>query len=241
MNRVFLPININDNHNKSTQELLHHIILNNSAISDKYKSLTIINNTINYNTNIKNFDNDLFKENLKDLNIKRKKNSKKNVLNINNDIDSEYSEITKSIATSQQKEQINNLKKEIDRLNQENKKQNDYINQINNLKNQLKEKDKEINDLKNKISKGNIKQYVDYNDIMVVHFNSGDGKIDHGIKCLPTETFAEVEEKLYKIYDEYRETNNIFLAKGNVIKRFKKMSENNIQNGDKIQLQNFNE
>ena len=141
----------------------------------------------------------------------------------------------------QLKEQINNLKKEIDRLNQENKKQNDYISQINNLKNQLKEKDKEINDLKNKISKGNVKQYVDYNDIMVVHFNSGDGKIDHGIKCLPTETFAEVEEKLYKIYDEYRETNNIFLAKGNVIKRFKKMSENNIQNGDKIQLQNFNE
>ena len=110
MNHVFLPININDNHNKSTQELLHHIILNNSAISDKYKSLTIINNTINYNTNIKNFDNDLFKENLKDLNLKKKKNSKKNVLNINNDIDSEYSEITKSIATSQQKEQINNLK-----------------------------------------------------------------------------------------------------------------------------------
>ena len=83
--------------------------------------------------------------------------------------------------------------------------------------------------------------YVNYKNIMVVHFNSGDGKIDHGIKCLPTETFAEVEEKLYQIYDEYRETNNIFLAKGNVIKRFKKMSENNIQNGDKIHLQNFNE
>ena len=133
------------------------------------------------------------------------------------------------------------MKKEIDRLNQENKKQNDYISQINNLKNQLKEKDKEINDLKNKISKGNIKQYVDYNDIMVVNFISGDGKINEGIKCLPTETFAEVEEKLYQIYDEYRETNNIFLAKGNIIKRFKKMSENNIKNGDKIQLQNFNE
>ena len=89
------------------------------------------------------------------------------------------------------------MKKEIDRLNQENKKQNDYLNHINNLKNQLKEKDKEINDLKNQISKGNINQYVNYNDIMVVHFISGDGKIDQGIKCLPTETFAEVEEKLF--------------------------------------------
>ena len=113
-----------------------------------------------------------------------------------------------------------------------------YINRVNNLKLQLKDKDKELDIIKmNKPKDG----YVNYNNIMVVHFNSGDGKIDHGIKCLPTETFAEVEEKLYKIYDEYRETNNIFLTKGNVIKRFKKMSENNIQNGDKIQLQNFNE
>ena len=134
------------------------------------------------------------------------------------------------------------MKKEIDRLNQENKKQNDYINQINNLKKQLKEKDKEINDLKNQISKGNINQYVNYNDIMVVHFISGDGKIDQGIKCLPTDTFAQVEEKLYQIYDEYRDNyNNTFLARGNVIKRFKTINENNIKNGDKIQLQNFNE
>ena len=108
----------------------------------------------------------------------------------------------------------------------------DYINQINDLKNKL-------NDLNKKISNdGNLKKYVDYNNIMVVHFISGDGRINHGIKCLKTDTFAEVEEKLYQIYDEFRETNNIFLAKGNIVKRFKKMSENNIKNGDKIQLQN---
>ena len=147
------------------------------------------------------------------------------------------------------KEQINNLQQEINRLNNnlQNANQNifkiqqqqiDYINQISNLNLQLKDKERELNDLKMNKSKDG---YVNYKNIMVVHFNSGDGKIDHGIKCLPTETFAEVEEKLYQIYDEYRETNNIFLAKGNVIKRFKKMSENNIQNGDKIQLQNFNE
>ena len=131
------------------------------------------------------------------------------------------------------------MKKEIDRLNQENKKQNDYISQINNLKNQLKEKDKEINDLKNKISNGNVKKYVDYNDIMVVHFNSGDGKIDHGIKCLPTETFAEVEEKLYKIYEEYRGSNNVFLHKGGTVLRFKTIEENNIKDSDKIIMQVF--
>ena len=178
---------------------------------------------------------------LKDSANKNKISQKKNIVEKANNKNNNLTIEDYKNENKQLKEQINNLKKEIDRLNQENKKQNDYISQINNLKNQLKEKDKEINDLKNKISKGNVKQYVNYNDIMVVHFNSGDGKIDHGIKCLPTETFAEVEEKLYKIYDEYRETNNIFLAKGNIIKRFKKMSENNIKDGDKIQLQNFNE
>ena len=146
------------------------------------------------------------------------------------------------------KEQINNLRQEIKKISKENQKLNNiqtqlnnYINEINNLKNQLKNKDNELNDLKNKISNQNKKKYVDYNDIMVVNFISGDGKINYGIKCLPTETFAEVEEKLYKVYDEYRETNNIFIAKGNVIKRFKKMRENNLKDGDKIQLQNFYE
>ena len=178
---------------------------------------------------------------IKDSANKDKISQKKNIVEKANNISNNLTIEDYKNENKQLKEQINNLKKEINRLNQENKKQNDYISQINNLKIQLKEKDKEINDLKNKISKGNVKQYVDYNDIMVVHFNSGDGKIDHGIKCLPTETFAEVEEKLYKIYDEYRETNNMFLAKGNIIKRFKKISENNIKDGDKIQLQNFNE
>ena len=109
MNHQFLPINIGDNHNKSTHGLLHHIILNNSELSDKYKSLTIINNTINYNTNLKNFDDGLFKEKKKH-NSNKKNNANKKSININNEIDSDFSEITKSIAPSQQKEQIDNLK-----------------------------------------------------------------------------------------------------------------------------------
>ena len=127
---------------------------------------------------------------LKDSANKNKISQKKNIVEKANNKNNNLTIEDYKNENKQLKEQINNLKKEIDRLNQENKKQNDYISQINNLKNQLKEKDKEINDLKNKISIGNIKQYVDYNDIMVVNFISGDGKINHGIKCLPKETFA---------------------------------------------------
>ena len=69
---------------------------------------------------------------------------------------------------------------------------------------------------------------------------SGDGIINNiGIKCLKTDTFAEVEEKLYQIYDEYRESNNTFLAGGKVVLRFKTIEQNNIRDGEKVQLQNI--
>ena len=77
---------------------------------------------------------------------------------------------------------------------------------------------------------------VNFNDIIVIHFISSDQKISYPIKCLKTDIFAEIEEKLYQKYDEYRETNNNFITKGRLILRFKKICENNIQDGDKIQL-----
>ena len=55
---------------------------------------------------------------------------------------------------------------------------------------------------------------------------------------MKTDTFAEVEEKLYQQYEEYRETNNNFITKGKIVLRFKKICENNIKDGDKIQLVN---
>ena len=82
-----------------------------------------------------------------------------------------------------------------------------------------------------------MKRFVNYNNIIAITFVSGDGLINHGIKCLKTETFAEVEEKLYKIYDKYRKTNNTFLHNGDVVMKFKTIEENKIKDGDKIVLQ----
>ena len=42
---------------------------------------------------------------------------------------------------------------------------------------------------------------------------------------------AEVEEKLYKKFPEYRETNNSFVANGEPVLRFKTISQNNIGDG----------
>ena len=118
---------------------------------------------------------------------------------------------------------------------QQNQKENNNI--INNLNEMIKMKDKEITELKSQLEKsGNHKKSVNFDDIMVVNFISLDQKVNKGIKCLKTDTFAEVEEQLYKIYGEYRETNNNFIANGTLVLRFKKMCENNIKDNDTIQL-----
>ena len=82
----------------------------------------------------------------------------------------------------------------------------------------------------------NKPKLVDFNQIRVVQFISDDNSLICGINCLPSDTFAEVEEKLYKIYPEYRETNNIFLVDGKTILRFKTIAENNIQEGHGVQI-----
>ena len=125
-----------------------------------------------------------------------------------------------------QNNQIDN--KEIQKLKDENI----------NLKNQLNLKDNEIKDLQLKIqnnAKINKPKY-DINDIMVVNFMSQDSTINEGVKCLSTDVFAEVEEKLYKKYDNLRNTNNMFTANAKPVLRFKKLCENGIKDGDKIQL-----
>ena len=106
------------------------------------------------------------------------------------------------------------------------------------LKNHLIMKDNEIKDLKFKIQ-NNIKidrPKYDINDIMVINFMSQDSTINEGVKCLSSDTFAEVEEKLYKKYDNLRNTNNMFTANAKPVLRFKKIFENGIKDGDKIQL-----
>jgi type II secretory pathway component HofQ len=107
------------------------------------------------------------------------------------------------------------------------------INEINKLYQIIIEKDNKIKELELKLQKNNKnKIYID--DMMVVNFMSTDQAINTGIACTADDSFAEVEEKLYQIYDEYRNTNNLLLHKGNMVLRFKKIKENNIKNGDKI-------
>ena len=107
------------------------------------------------------------------------------------------------------------------------------INEIYNLKQTIIQKDKEIKELKSKLPKHNLSM----NDIIVINFLSTDQNIRCGIPCLADDTIAEVEEKLYQQFNEFRNTNNILLSRGDTILRFKKVKENNIHNGDTILIQ----
>ena len=132
---------------------------------------------------------------------------------------------------------IQQLENEIQNLRNENQKiKNNQmnINEINKLNQIIMQQDEKIKELELKLQK-NDKIYR--NDIIVINFMSTDQAINTGIACTADDTFAEVEEKLYQMYDEYRNTNNILLHKGNMILRFKKIKENNIKNGDKIIVQ----
>ena len=67
--------------------------------------------------------------------------------------------------------------------------------------------------------------------MMSVNFISNDQQVHYSIPCIPNNTFAEVEEKLYKQFPEYRETNNQFLANGKEVLRFKTINDNKIGSG----------
>ena len=139
------------------------------------------------------------------------------------------------------KEELNNAKKTIEQLKNkikelENqlKSENEFnLNKIQSLQNIINKKDKELNKLNEKlknISDGgkNFNKWV--------NFISNDENINFVIPCSGDDIFAEIEEKLYKEYPDYREPNNKFLVNGEEVLRFKSINDNNIRTGQPIML-----
>ena len=188
----------------------------------------------NYFYKNKNIYNDLINENQKlKSEIDNYKKENENLLNKINQLKIDNDKLTNEVFKAN---------KIISSIN--NKQNNPQVddNTINNLNEIIKLKDKEINELKSQMKNKDINnQSVDFNKILFVHSISMDQNINCPIKCLETDTFAEVEEKLYQKYEEYRETNNNFITKGKIVLRFKKICENNIKDGDKIELINEEE
>ena len=165
------------------------------------------------------------------------RNNNQNILQSNNndEINKLKNELTKANKViEQQKLTINELQ---NKLNNYDNTINNLNNDINNYRNIISKKDIELNNYKSQLNNTNIPNTkYNFNDIICVNFISSDQNVHYAATCLKTNTFAEVEEKLYKQYPQYRETNNTFLANGMQVLRFKTIDENKIGNGLPVTL-----
>ena len=194
-----------------------------------------MNNMNNMNNNFQNFpiqmnmnDMNMINNNINNMNLNfngmnQNNNIQNNMMNWNNNNIN-----MNNISNMNNINNIQNLYNQINYLN----------NEVNNLKQVIQKKEDENKELKQRLDNliNNKTNLVDFNKIQVIQFISMDHSVICGIKCLLSDTFAEVEEKLYKIYPEYRETNNVFQVDGRPVLRFKTVSENNIQIGHPVQL-----
>ena len=158
----------------------------------------------------------------------------------NNEINNLKNELSKANKIIEQQQSIiNDLQ---DKLNNYNTTINNCKTQINNFQSIIIQKDLELNNLKNQLNNNNsnnvnnLPNNVNFNEIVVVNFISMDQNVHYAVAAVKNNTFAEIEEKLYKQYPQYRETNNNFIANGATVLRFKTIAENKIANGLPVTL-----
>ena len=156
-------------------------------------------------------------------------------LSNSNEINNLKNELTKEKKIiEQQKLTITDLQ---NKLNNNTTIINNLNNTINNYQNIINQNDVELNNFRAQLNNNiNIQKNVNFDDIMCVNFISSDQNVHYAASCLKTNTFAEIEEKLYKQYPQYRETNNSFIANGTQVLRFKTIAENKIGNGLPVTL-----
>ena len=153
--------------------------------------------------------------------------------NMNDDIQKLKNELSKANKIiEEQKIKIKDLQNQLNNVN---------VNNYNSIQSFLKiinQKEEELNKLKLVLNNKNYcsnnlknKEIVYKEEIMSVNFISTDQNIHFSIPSTFSDIFAEIEEKLYRQFPEYRETNNHFLANGQEVLRFKTIGQNKIGNG----------
>jgi len=102
------------------------------------------------------------------------------------------------------------------------------------------QKDKEINDLKIKLSRFPF-ELNEGEKLMIINFISVNQEINYSIICKNTQRFNEIENKLYDVYPKYSENENYFIVRGQRVIKNKTLEENHIENNDIIILNHFQE
>ena len=144
--------------------------------------------------------------------------------------------------------EIQALKIELSKYkNRDNLMENNINNNINNkplniievtkakFEKEISEKNKEINDLKNKLSNINLNLENKENLISII-ISTVDEKVNFSVICKRTDKFKKIEEKFYIEYPEYKDKNNKFTLNGVKINSDKSLYENNIKMNSNIIL-----
>jgi len=82
----------------------------------------------------------------------------------------------------------------------------------------------------------NNKEKDEEDKFLSIIFTSTDQVIHYSIVCKFEDYFSQIEQKLYKEYPEYKNSNNTFLCKGSLIQKDKSLKDNKIKNSDVITL-----
>ena len=151
-------------------------------------------------------------------------------------------------------EEKNKNKKLTEELNNEKIKTPNLLNKIQTLENSLNQnntqinelnvlingKNKEINDLKQKLNinlNNSLRNVGPNENIFAINFSTVDQKFHYCIPCKNSDIFVKCEEKLYNEFPDYKECDNYYFMANEIrIKRFKTLEENNIKSGDTIIL-----
>ena len=96
-------------------------------------------------------------------------------------------------------------------------------------------KEKEINELKNKLSRYPI-DLSEREKLLSITIMTKDESIRENIICKNTDKFINIENKLYQIYPECFKIYNSFSINGKTINKMKNLDENKISNSDIIIL-----
>ena len=215
--------NLESQNNELTKEL-KNIKLNFNDLQKKNNELVQENQNLNLNNNL--FMN----------NIKKAKEELENEKDNNKNLEKRKIELEEIISIKEAKlnenkikfEELNKKKIFLENLIESN--ENDTKSKLIKLYEELKSKENEIKEIESRypvsLSKGE--------KLICVIFMSTDQSVHYPIICKASELFTKLEELLYEKYPELSEKDNIFLANGSKINRFKTIESNGIKYGDII-------
>jgi len=174
-------------------------------------------------------------------------NSTSNII-LNKDINSNE-ELIKQLNEEKNKNkqllnELNNEKKKVIELTNklkllENNKKNN-IKRINDLEKLIKEKDKELKNLKLKFEKNDLVTIINPGEeVIAVNFISSENDINYPMACKNTTLVSRLEEKLYNDYPRYKDFPTYLTVNGTIVSRFKTLEENGIKNHNSILVNRY--